>query len=163
MQSAAPIMGIQSETRGPELAHIQAVAENILSDKPQIGDLRWSSTFRISMRLADRYREGRVFIAGDAAHIHPPTGGQGMNTGIQDAYNLAWKLALVLKGVAPAAFLDSYEAERRPVGAEVVERTKAASIGYASRTAASVRARSAASSVATYLPSGPSPAAIGVQ
>ncbi len=122
--------GIQSETRGPELAHIQAVADNILSDKPQISDLRWSSTFRISMRLADRYREGRVFIAGDAAHIHPPTGGQGMNTGIQDAYNLAWKLALVLKGVAPDAFLDSYEAERRPVGAEVVERTKAASIGY---------------------------------
>jgi 2-polyprenyl-6-methoxyphenol hydroxylase-like FAD-dependent oxidoreductase len=71
--------------------------------------------FRISMRLADRYRQGRVFIAGDAAHIHPPTGGQGMNTGIQDAYNLAWKLALVLDAAAPEALLDSYEAERRPV------------------------------------------------
>ncbi len=64
--------------------------------KPRLSDLRWSSIFRISMRLASSYRSGRVFIAGDAAHIHPPTGGQGMNTGIQDAYNLAWKLALVV-------------------------------------------------------------------
>lgn len=122
--------GIQSETRGPELRHIQAVADDVLPEAPPLSDLRWSSTFRISMRLADRYREGRAFIAGDAAHIHPPTGGQGMNTGIQDAYNLAWKLALVLKGAAADSLLDSYDAERRPVGAEVVERTKAASIGY---------------------------------
>ena len=78
------------------------------------------------MRLAERYRQGRVFIAGDAAHIHPPTGGQGMNTGIQDAYNLAWKLALVLGGAAPESLLDSYEAERLPVGADVVPRTRAA-------------------------------------
>jgi hypothetical protein len=92
--------------------------------------MRWSSMFRISMRLADAYRRGRVFIAGDAAHIHPPTGGQGMNTGIQDAYNLAWKLALVLRGAAPEALLDSYAAERQPVGAEVVARTRAASEGY---------------------------------
>jgi hypothetical protein len=62
-----------------------------------------------------------------AAHIHPPTGGQGMNTGIQDAYNLAWKLALVLDGTAPETLLDSYEAERRPVGADVVARTRAVS------------------------------------
>ncbi len=82
------------------------------------------------MRLAEHYRIGRVFIAGDAAHIHPPTGGQGMNTGIQDAYNLAWKLALVLEGVAVGTLLDSYEAERRPVGAEVVARTRAASEGF---------------------------------
>jgi hypothetical protein len=82
------------------------------------------------MRLADRYRQGRAFIAGDAAHIHPPTGGQGMNTGIQDAYNLAWKLALVVGGAAPEALLDSYETERRPIGADVVARTRAASEGY---------------------------------
>ena len=88
-------------------------------------DLRWSSRFRISMRIADKYRAGNLFIAGDAAHIHPPTGGQGMNTGIQDAYNLAWKMALVLRGAADEALLDSYEAERRPVGVDVVERTKA--------------------------------------
>jgi FAD binding domain len=71
-----------------------------------------------------------VFIAGDAAHIHPPTGGQGMNTGIQDAYNLAWKLALVVRGVAPEALLESYEAERLPVGADVVARTRAATENF---------------------------------
>jgi FAD binding domain len=73
---------------------------------------------------------GNVFIAGDAAHIHPPTGGQGMNTGIQDAYNLAWKLGLVVRGRADARLLDSYDAERRPVGADVVERTRAASMSF---------------------------------
>jgi hypothetical protein len=82
------------------------------------------------MRLAEAYRVGNVFIAGDAAHIHPPTGGQGMNTGIQDAYNLAWKLAAVLRGDADACLLNSYDAERRPVGADVVERTKAASMTF---------------------------------
>ena len=122
--------GIQSEVRGPDLAEIQAVARDLVPGNPRLSDLRWSSMFRISMRLAARYRQGRVFIAGDAAHIHPPTGGQGMNTGIQDAYNLAWKLALVLKKKAPDTLLDSYEAERRPVGAEVVARTRAASEGY---------------------------------
>jgi 2-polyprenyl-6-methoxyphenol hydroxylase-like FAD-dependent oxidoreductase len=122
--------GIQSEARGPNLGEIQAVADDLVPAKPRISDLRWSSMFRISMRLAEYYRRGRVFIAGDAAHIHPPTGGQGMNTGIQDAYNLAWKLALVLGGQAPEGMLDSYEAERRPVGAEVVARTRAASESY---------------------------------
>jgi len=79
----------------------------------------WSSLWRANIRLADRYREGRVFLAGDAAHIHSPAGGQGMNTGIQDAYNLGWKLAAVANG-APPALLDSYEAERRPVAADVL-------------------------------------------
>lgn len=119
--------GIQSEARGPELDDIQAIADDLLPTRPRLTDLRWSSMFRISVRLADAYRRGRVFIAGDAAHIHPPTGGQGMNTGIQDAYNLAWKLALVLDGTAAERLLDSYEAERRPIGADVVARTRAAS------------------------------------
>jgi 2-polyprenyl-6-methoxyphenol hydroxylase-like FAD-dependent oxidoreductase len=122
--------GIQSELPGPQLPQLQSVANDLLPQKQKLSDLRWSSIFRISMRLADAYRRGRVFIAGDAAHIHPPTGGQGMNTGIQDAYNLAWKLALVLQGAAPEALLDSYEAERRPVGANVIARTRAASEGY---------------------------------
>ncbi|RAH99057.1 monooxygenase [Acuticoccus sediminis] len=122
--------GIQTEAKGPDLAAIAAVAAALLPELPPISDLRWSSYFRISMRLADRYRDGRVFIAGDAAHIHPPTGGQGMNTGIQDAYNLAWKLALVLQRAAPETLLDSYESERRPVGADVVQRTRAASENY---------------------------------
>ncbi|HEY3480159.1 MAG TPA: FAD-dependent monooxygenase, partial [Streptomyces sp.] len=85
--------------------------------------LRWSSVFRISHRLVDRYGEGRIFVAGDAAHIHPPTGGQGMNTGVQDAYNLAWKLALAVDGVAADGLLASYHAERHPIGEEVVGRT----------------------------------------
>jgi 2-polyprenyl-6-methoxyphenol hydroxylase-like FAD-dependent oxidoreductase len=122
--------GIQSELRGPSLEELQTVADRMLPPKTRLEDLRWSSLFRISMRLAERYRDGRVFIAGDAAHIHPPTGGQGMNTGIQDAYNLAWKLALVLDGAAPVALLDSYESERRPVGMDVVARTRAASENY---------------------------------
>ena len=87
--------GIQTEVRGPELDELQTIADDLWPDRPRLSKLRWSSIFRISMRLAERYQSGRVFIAGDAAHIHPPTGGQGMNTGIQDAYNLAWKLALV--------------------------------------------------------------------
>ncbi|EIZ79634.1 monooxygenase fad-binding protein [Novosphingobium sp. Rr 2-17] len=74
----------------------------------------WASAFHMNARLADRYRVGRVFLAGDAAHTHPPTGGQGLNTGVQDAYNLGWKLGAVLAG-APNTLLDSYEQERRPV------------------------------------------------
>jgi len=79
----------------------------------------WRSVYSMSARLADRYRVGRVFLAGDAAHIHPPTGGQGLNTSVQDAYNLGWKLAAVLGG-APEGLLDSYEAERRPIAAEML-------------------------------------------
>ncbi len=79
----------------------------------------WSSLWRANVRLVDRYRERRVFLAGDAAHIHSPAGGQGMNTGIQDAHNLGWKLAAVTKGAAPA-LLDGYEAERRPVAVGVL-------------------------------------------
>ncbi len=79
----------------------------------------WSSLWRANVRLADRYRAGRVFIAGDAAHIHSPAGGQGMNNGIQDAQNLGWKLAAVINGASPS-LLDTYEAERRPVALDVL-------------------------------------------
>lgn len=82
--------------------------------------LHWCSAFQPSARLADRYRVGRVMLAGDAAHVHPPTGGQGLNTSIQDSYNLGWKLAAVLDG-APDTLLDSYELERRPIAAEVLD------------------------------------------
>jgi len=109
--------------RGPGLHHIQAVLDRLAPRPTTASALRWSSVFRISHRLADRYREGRLFLAGDAAHIHPPTGAQGMNTGVQDAYNLAWKLALAVRGVAADGLLDSYHAERHPVGEEVVGRT----------------------------------------
>jgi 2-polyprenyl-6-methoxyphenol hydroxylase-like FAD-dependent oxidoreductase len=86
---------------------------------------RWLSRFGDATRQAERYRVGRAFLAGDAAHIHPPTGGQGLNLGIQDAYNLGWKLAAEIQGWAPADLLDSYHSERHPVGARVVENTRA--------------------------------------
>ncbi|MGW8767335.1 rifampin monooxygenase [Streptomyces sp. NPDC055815] len=86
---------------------------------------RWLSRFGDATRQAERYRVGRVFLAGDAAHIHPPTGGQGLNLGIQDAFNLGWKLAAAVAGWAPEGLLDTYEAERHPVGARVVENTRA--------------------------------------
>ncbi|MFF5973519.1 FAD-dependent monooxygenase [Streptomyces sp. NPDC012769] len=109
--------------RGPGLGDIQAVLDRLSPRPVTASALRWSSVFRISHRLVDRYGRGRVFVAGDAAHIHPPTGAQGMNTGIQDAYNLAWKLSLAVTGRASAGLLASYDAERRPVGEEVVGRT----------------------------------------
>jgi len=111
----------------PELHHIQAVLDRLSPEPVVATNPRWSSVFRISHRIVDRYAgpdgSPRVFVAGDAAHIHPPTGAQGMNTGIQDAHNLAWKLALALSGDAADGLLDSYDAERRPVGEEVVGRT----------------------------------------
>ena len=86
---------------------------------------RWLSRFGDATRLAEQYRVERVLLAGDAAHVHPPTGGQGLNLGIQDAFNLGWKLAAELSGRAPKGLLDSYQAERRPVAADVLNNTRA--------------------------------------
>ncbi len=83
----------------------------------------WFSTYRIHHRAVEKFRDRRCFLLGDAAHVHSPMGGQGMNTGLQDAYNLAWKLALVVKGLADASLLDSYEAERRPVAQRLLTTT----------------------------------------
>ena len=83
----------------------------------------WFSTYRIHHRCAERFRDRRCFLLGDAAHVHSPAGGQGMNTGLQDAYNLGWKLALVVKGQADAALLDSYEQERQPVAQRLLRTT----------------------------------------
>ncbi|MFI8520664.1 FAD-dependent monooxygenase [Streptomyces sp. NPDC085481] len=115
--------GLEQGGRAPGLADIQKVLDRLSPQPATASTLRWSSVFRISHRLVDRYGEGRVFVAGDAAHIHPPTGAQGMNTGIQDACNLAWKLSLAAAGSAAPGLLDSYDAERHPVGEEVVGRT----------------------------------------
>ncbi|KWX57898.1 FAD-dependent oxidoreductase [Mycobacterium sp. NAZ190054] len=90
-----------------------------------VGEPEWLSVFTVHRRLADRYRRGRVLIAGDAAHAHAPFGGQGMLTGIGDAENLAFKLALVSRGLAADPFLDTYEAERRPLATEVLRGTSA--------------------------------------
>ncbi|MET9221674.1 rifampin monooxygenase [Streptomyces sp. NPDC003300] len=83
------------------------------------------SRFGDTTRLADSYRVGRALLAGDAAHIHPPTGGQGLNLGVQDAFNLGWKLAAAVNGWAPEGLLDTYETERRPVAAAVLDNTRA--------------------------------------
>ncbi|RFU49375.1 FAD-dependent monooxygenase [Paraburkholderia sp. DHOC27] len=118
-----------------------------------LSDPGWLSTFGINERLATRYRVGRVFLAGDAAHIHSPAGGQGMNTGIQDAANLGWKLAYVLQGRGDAAtLLDSYEAERRPVARHVIDNAaRLLHVGMAPHPFARL-ARDAAVSVLDHVP-----------
>lgn len=95
------------------------IADRTGRDDMIVHSVSWASVYSMNARLADRYRVGRVFLAGDAAHIHSPTGGQGLNTSVQDAYNLGWKLAAVLDG-APAALLDTYEEERRPIAANML-------------------------------------------
>lgn len=109
----------------PTLAEVQAMVDRLGPPGTVLSDPHWLANFRIHRRKVASYREGRVFVAGDAAHIHSPVGGQGMNTGIQDAHNLAWKLALVLKNAAPPSLLDSYHAERHPVAEEVLRTTEA--------------------------------------
>ena len=106
----------QPMTSALELTELQAAVDDATGGAVRLRDAAWLSHFRLHHRQAAHYRAGRAFLAGDAAHIHSPVGGQGMNTGVQDALNLGWKLALVTRGNADAALLDSYEAERWPVG-----------------------------------------------
>ncbi|MET0715525.1 MAG: FAD-dependent monooxygenase, partial [Mycetocola sp.] len=117
--------GFWREYTPPTLVDIQAVLDDLAPEPTIASNLRWSSIFRIKHGIVDRYRDGRVFVAGDAAHLHPPAGGQGMNTGIQDAWNLGWKLALAVRGIAAPSLLDSYDAERRPAGKAIVDRAVA--------------------------------------
>lgn len=120
----------------PDFDTMRALLLPSLPEGTQLSSMRWSSVYRVSHRIASGYGHGRVFIAGDAAHIHPPVGGQGMNTGLQDAHNLAWKLAYVAKGLAHPKLLDSYSAERHPVGVDVVQSTSAALNAVLARQAA---------------------------
>lgn len=113
-------------THPPTLEEVQQLVDERGFTKLRISDPRWLTTYRTHYRLAPKYRVGRVFLAGDSAHIHSVIGGQGMNTGIQDAFNLAWKLALVLRGVVPEWWMDTYESERRRVAADVIHWTKKA-------------------------------------
>ena len=100
----------------PSLERLQTIVDGFTGGGLRLHDPVWRTRFRIPRRQAVTYRSGRVFLAGDAAHVHSPAGAQGMNTGIQDAWNLGWKLALVARGHARPALLDSYESERWPVG-----------------------------------------------
>lgn len=114
-----------AQTEGsPTLQDLQAIVTQRSGRPLGLRDPEWLGYFRISYRQVEHYRYGRAFLAGDAAHIHSLLGGQGMNVGIQDAHNLAWKLALVAKGEAHASILDTYEHERRPVDQGVIELTR---------------------------------------
>ena len=88
----------EQERAEPTLAELQAIADDFTGGRVRLRDPVWLTYFRLHHRHAARYRAGRVFLAGDAAHVHSPAGAQGMNTGIQDAWNLGWKLALVAQG-----------------------------------------------------------------
>jgi 2-polyprenyl-6-methoxyphenol hydroxylase-like FAD-dependent oxidoreductase len=107
----------------PTLEEFQHLATELCPFPVRLYDPSWLARFRLHHRGVDFYRAGRAFVAGDAAHIHSPAGGQGMNTGIQDSYNLAWKLALVIEGHAPDSFLDSYHEERHPIGQRLLPTT----------------------------------------
>jgi 2-polyprenyl-6-methoxyphenol hydroxylase-like FAD-dependent oxidoreductase len=113
------------ETTGPTLDDLRAAMIAVYGTDYGIHSATSISRFTDAARQAASYRNGRVLIAGDAAHIHPPDGGQGLQTGVQDAVNLGWKLAQVVKGVSPQDLLDSYHAERHPVGARVLRNTMA--------------------------------------
>jgi hypothetical protein len=105
------------------LDEVQTALRDAYGRDVTLSDAVWTTRYRLHHRGVDRYRAGRAFVGGDAAHIHSPAGGQGMNTGLQDAANLAWKLALVLKGAATDALLDTYHTERWPVGQKVLNYT----------------------------------------
>lgn len=109
----------------PTLADLRAALVAVYGTDYGVRDATWISRFSDMARQAASYRAGRVLLAGDAAHVHSPIGGQGLNTGVQDAVNLGWKLAQVVHGTAPASSLDTYHAERHPVAARVLRNTLA--------------------------------------
>jgi 2-polyprenyl-6-methoxyphenol hydroxylase-like FAD-dependent oxidoreductase len=116
--------GDPSEQAGPTLDQLQAIYDQRAHIPARLRQLGWSSWFHINSRMVDRLKIGRVFLGGDAAHIHSPAAAQGMNTGIQDMLNLVWKLALVLKGQANEELLDTYQQDRFPVMRSIVARTE---------------------------------------
>ncbi|WP_225802809.1 rifampin monooxygenase [Streptomyces sp. NK15101] len=121
-----PADGVAEDSAGaPTLDEFKRRLRAVAGTDFGVHSPRWLSRFGDATRQAERYRVGRVFLAGDAAHIHPPTGGQGLNLGVQDAFNLGWKLAAAVAGWAPEGLLDTYEAERHPVAARVVKNTRA--------------------------------------
>ncbi|TDB97135.1 rifampin monooxygenase [Actinomadura sp. 7K534] len=120
-----PAAEVSDRAEPPTLEDFQRQLRAIAGTDFGVHSPRWLSRFGDATRLAERYRVGRVLLAGDAAHIHPPIGGQGVNLGVQDAFNLGWKLAAQVRGWAPETLLDTYQAERHPVAADVLDNTRA--------------------------------------
>jgi FAD binding domain len=122
--------GITGETGDPTLEDIQRLYDRTVHLPAQLYNLNWSSRFRINSRHMTTLRAGRVFFGGDAAHVHSPAGGQGMNAGIQDMINLSWKLAMVLDGRARPKLLDTYQSDRLPVIRQLVRMTERATRAF---------------------------------
>ncbi|MEU8232989.1 rifampin monooxygenase [Actinoplanes sp. NPDC048967] len=120
-----PAARVSERTEPPTIEDFRQELRTVAGTDFGVHSPRWLSRFGDATRLAERYRVGRVLLAGDAAHIHPPAGGQGLNLGVQDAVNLGWKLAGQVRGWAPDELLDTYETERHPVAAEVLDNTRA--------------------------------------
>ncbi|TYK44002.1 rifampin monooxygenase [Actinomadura decatromicini] len=120
-----PAEGVSDRAQPPTLEDFKRQLRAIAGTDFGVHSPRWLSRFGDATRLVERYRVGRVLLAGDAAHIHPPIGGQGLNLGVQDAFNLGWKLAARIRGWAPEKLLDTYQSERHPVAEEVLDNTRA--------------------------------------
>ncbi|NLU77689.1 rifampin monooxygenase [Micromonospora sp. HNM0581] len=125
-RAVVPAQGVaEDRSTPPTLAEFKQQLRAYAGTDFGVHSPRWLSRFGDATRQAERYRIGRVFLAGDAAHVHPPLGGQGLNLGLQDAFNLGWKLAAAIDGWAPDDLLDTYESERHPVAADVLDNTRA--------------------------------------
>ena len=120
-----PAEGVAGDRTPPTLEEVKHQLRALAGTDFGVHSPRWLTRFGDATRLAERYRAGRVLLAGDAAHIHPPMGGQGLNLGVQDSFNLGWKLAAEVNGWAPEGLLDSYHTERNPVAAAVLDNTRA--------------------------------------
>ncbi|WP_033287975.1 rifampin monooxygenase [Amycolatopsis jejuensis] len=120
-----PADGVAADRSKPTLDEVKRQLRTYAGSDFGAHSPRWLSRFGDATRQAEHYRAGRVLLAGDAAHVHPPLGGQGLNVGVQDAFNLGWKLAAEVRGWAPEGLLDSYEAERHPVAAAVLDNVRA--------------------------------------
>lgn len=124
-RAVVPAAGVSDRAEPPTLEDFRRQLRAVAGTDFGVHSPRWLSRFGDATRQAERYRVGRVLLAGDAAHIHPPIGGQGLNLGVQDAVNLGWKLAAQIHGWAPETLLDTYEAERHPVAEDVLDNVRA--------------------------------------